>query len=168
MSYTPTNLARFLVLVSFGSVLAACGDSGTAEPRLRNLVYCENPDVAEPSCSLSGYSMADDSALRTKLEGCAAVGCHGTGGTAVTTWTMDLSGSVEDALSPLTNVIGVNGDYLVDDFDAACSDILRKLTTDWGNGQRMPLVPPHWSMGETDCFLSYLHEMYPPPAPPSE
>ena len=168
MSYTRTNLARFLVLVSFGSALVACGDSSSeGPPKLRNLTYCENPNVGAPSCSLAGYTMADDSGLRAKLEGCAAEGCHGTGGTAVTTWTMDLSGSVEDALTPLANVIGVNGDYLVDDFDADCSDMLRKLTTDWGNGQRMPLVPPHWSMGETDCFRSYLHEMYPPP-PPSE
>jgi len=32
MSYTRTNLARFLVLVSFGSALAACGESDTGAP----------------------------------------------------------------------------------------------------------------------------------------
>jgi hypothetical protein len=150
-----------MLLVTFGSLLAACGDTGTAAPRLRNLVYCENPDVAAPSCSIpAGYSMADDSALRAKLDGCAAVGCHGTGGTAATTWTLDLSGaSVQSALTPLMPVTGVNGDYLVDEFDPDCSDMLRKLTTDWGNGQRMPLAPPHWSTEETDCFRSYLHEL---------
>ena len=160
MSYTPTNLARFLVLVSFGSVLAACGDSGTAEPRLRNLVYCENPDVAEPSCSLSGYSMADDSALRTKLEGCALAGCHGDPGTPGIPWTLDLSGpSVQSALIPLTATIGLSGDYVIDDLDPDCSNMLTKVTEQPAGGSRMPLTPPYWSSAEIDCFRSYLHDM---------
>jgi hypothetical protein len=106
--------------------------------------------------------MADDSGLRAKLDGCAAAACHGTGGTAATTWTLDLSGpSVQSALAPLAEayVTGVNGDYLVDVFDPDCSDMLRKLTFDWGNGQRMPLAAPHWSSNEMDCFRTYLHEM---------
>jgi hypothetical protein len=152
-----------MLLVTLGSLLIACGDTGTSEaPPPRSLVYCENPDVVDPSCSLPGYTLADDSGLRAKLDGCASTGCHGTGGTAVTTWTLDLSGpSVQSALSPLAEalVTGVNGDYLVDEFDPDCSDMLRKLTTDWGNGQRMPLLPPHWSTEETGCFRSYLHEM---------
>ena len=160
MSYTRTNLARFLVLVSFGSVLAACGESGTAEPRLRNLVYCENPDVAAPSCTLSGYSMADDSALRTKLEGCAVAGCHGNPGTPGVPWNLDLSGSsIQSALIPLASTIGLSGDYVVDEFDPDCSNILTKVTEQPAGGSRMPLTPPYWSSAEVDCFRSYLHEM---------
>lgn len=150
-----------MVLMTCGSVLAACGESGPAEPRLRNLVYCENPDVAAPSCSLTGYSIADDSALAGKLAGCASTaGCHGAN--AVTTWTLDLSGSVQGALAPLQTVLSVNGDYLVDELDADCSDMLRKLTNDWGSGQQMPLAGTPWNRDETDCFRSYLHEVYPP------
>jgi hypothetical protein len=163
MSYTRTNLARFLVLVTFGSVLAACGESGesgTAEPRLRNLVYCENPDVAAPSCTLSGYSMADDSALRTKLEGCAVAGCHGNPGTPAVPWNLDLSGSsIQSALIPLASTIGLSGDYVVDEFDPDCSNILTKVTEQPAGGSRMPLTPPYWSSAEVDCFRSYLHEM---------
>lgn len=157
MSYTQTKLPRFILLVTFVSLLAACGDTGTAEPRLRNLVFCENPDVAAPSCALSGYTVADDSALHAKLETCAAAGCHGDGG--VTTWTLDLSGSVESALGPLAMTLGVNGDYLVDEFDADCSYMLTKVTDQPAGGSRMPLTPPHWSSGEIDCFRSYLHDM---------
>ena len=145
-----------MVLVTFGSALAACGDSGTAEPRLRNLVYCENPDVADPSCSLWVHARRRLGASR-KLEGCAVAGCHGDGG--VTTWSLDLSGSVQGALTPLTSTLGASGDYLVDEFDADCSYMLTKVTTDPAGRQRMPLTPPHWSTDEIDCFRSYLHEM---------
>lgn len=149
-----------MVLMISVSALAACGESNPAEPRLRDLVYCENPNVAAPSCSLDGYSMADDSALRSKLDGCAVGGCHGTGGTAITTWTLDLSGaSVQSALAPLATVIGLNGDYLVDEFDPDCSYMLTKVTDQPAGGSRMPLTPPHWSAAELDCFRSYLHDM---------
>ena len=161
MSYLAKNPARILVLVTLGSLLIACGESGTAEPRLRNLVYCENPEVAPPSCSLDGYSVSDDSGLRAKLESCAVGGCHGDSG--VTTWSLDLSGSVQDALAPLTNVIGASGDDLINTFDADCSDMLTKVTAQPAGGQRMPLTPPYWSDAETDCFRAYLHELYPPP-----
>lgn len=161
MSYPRIELARLLVLVAVGSVLVACGESGTAEPRLRNLVYCENPTVAAPSCSLTGFSMSDDSALHAKLQGCAVAGCHGDSG--VTTWTLNLSGSVQSALGPLSSVIGANGDYLVDSFDADCSYMLTKVTAEPAGGSRMPLSPPHWSDAEIDCFRSYLNELYPPP-----
>ncbi len=161
MSYTRTNLLRFILLVTFGSVLAACGDTGTAEPRLRNLVYCENPEVAEPSCTLPGYTVADDSVLHDKLQSCAAGGCHGDSATgqAVTTWKLDLSGSVESALGPLANTIGLSGDYLVDELDPDCSYMLTKVTAQPAGGSRMPLTPPLWSDAETDCFRSYLHDM---------
>jgi hypothetical protein len=156
-----------MVLATCGLVLVACGESGTAEPRLRNLVYCENPDVAAPSCSLAGYSTADDSALSAKLATCAsAAGCHGAN--AITTWTLDMSGSVQSALAPLETVLSLNGDYLVDELNADCSDVLRKLTEQWGAGQRMPLAGTPWNRDETDCFRSYLNELYPPPPPPSE
>jgi hypothetical protein len=156
-----------MVLVTCGLALVACGESGTAEPRLRNLVYCENPDVAAPSCSLAGYSMADDSALAAKLASCAsAAGCHGAN--AITTWTLDMSGSVQGALAPLETVLSLNGDYLVDELDADCSDMLRKLTDQWGAGQRMPLASTPWTRDETDCFRSYLNELHPPPPPVTE
>ena len=161
MSYLAKNPARILVLVTLGTALIACGDSGTAEPRLRNLVYCENPEVAAPSCSLDGYDVSDDSALRAKLQSCAVGGCHGDFG--ATTWSLDLSGSVQDALSPLTNVIGASGDDLINTFDADCSDMLTKVTAQPASGQRMPLTPPYWSDAETDCFRAYLNELYPPP-----
>jgi len=160
MSYKRMNWMRIMTLLIGGSALVACGESSTAEPRLRELVFCENPDVSAPSCAVSGYSMADDSALRTKLEGCASAGCHGTGGTAVTTWNIDLSGSsVQAALIPLTSVIGLSGDYLVDEFDPDCSYMLTKVTDRPAGGSRMPLTPPHWSSDEIDCFRAYLHEM---------
>ena len=150
-----------MTLLTCGSALAACGGDGAAtEPRLRGLVYCENPEVAAPSCSLEGYAMSDDSALRAKLEGCATAGCHGTGGTAVTTWTLDLSGSsVQSALTPLATTLGVSGDYLVDEFDPDCSYVLTKITDQWAGGSRMPLTPPYWSSDEIDCFRSYLNDM---------
>jgi len=148
-----------MVLLTFGSVLAACGESGTAEPRLRNLVYCENPDVDPPSCLTTGYSMNDDSALHAKLGSCAVGGCHGTDGTAVTSWTLDLSGSVQNALAPLATTVGLSGDYLVDEFDPDCSYMLTKVTNQPAGGSRMPLTPPHWSSDEIDCFRSYLHDM---------
>jgi hypothetical protein len=146
-----------MLLVTVGSLLAACGDTGTAEPRLRNLVYCENPDVADPSCSLSSYTLADDSALHADLQTCAGGGCHGDNG--VTTWSLDLSGSVRDALVPLTSTVGVSGDYIVDEFDPDCSYMLTKVTSDPAGGSRMPLTPPHWSTEQIDCFRAYLHEM---------
>ena len=37
--------------------------------------------------------------------------------------------------------------------------MLRKLTSDWGAGQRMPLAQTPWTTEETDCFRSYLHEI---------
>lgn len=141
--------------------VSACGDTSPAEPRLRNLVYCENPDVAAPSCSLVGYSMGNDSALRDKLASCAAGGCHGTSGApAVTSWTLDLSGaSVQSALAPLATTLGANGDYLVDELNPDCSYMLTKLTNQPAGGSRMPLTPPYWGADEIDCFRSYLHEM---------
>ncbi|NNE18680.1 MAG: hypothetical protein HKN10_09400, partial [Myxococcales bacterium] len=55
--------------------------------------------------------MADDSAIRGKLDGCAVAGCHGAG---ATTFRMDLAtASLEAALAPLANQLGVNGNPLV-------------------------------------------------------
>ena len=103
--------------------------------------------------------MADDSALHAKLSTCAVGGCHGTGGTAVTTWTLDMSGSVQNALAPLATTLGASGDYLVDEFDPDCSYMVTKVTNQPAGGSRMPLTPPHWSTDEIDCFRSYLHDM---------
>lgn len=157
MSYTSTSSMRFLLLVALGLSLVACGEDGSSEPRLRNLVYCENPDVAPVSCGLSGYSMSDDSALRAKLEGCTNVGCHGMN---AATFEIDLSGpSVQSALAPLAATRATNGDLLVDGFDPDCSNMLTKLTSQPGSGLRMPISAPAWSTDELDCFRSYLHEM---------
>ena len=141
------------------AAVQAYTECNPGEPRRRNLVYCENPDVAAPSCSLPGYSMPDDSALHAKLSTCAVGGCHGTGGTAVTTWTLDMSGSVQNALAPLATTLGASGDYLVDEFDPDCSYMLTKLTDQPGGGSRQPLTPPYWSSDEIDCFRSYLHDL---------
>lgn len=159
MFYPQTKLPGLILLVTFVSVVAACGDTGTAEPRLRNLVFCENPDVAAPSCALSGYTMADDSALHAKLEGCAVGGCHGSPGTAGIPWTLDLSGSVQGALSPLTTTVGLSGDYVIDEFDPDCSNMLTKVTDQPAGGSRMPLTEQYWEPEEVDCFRSYLHDM---------
>ena len=159
MSYTRTNLLRFILLVTLGSLLVACGETSTAEAVPRNLVYCESEDVEVPSCSLTGYTVADDSGLRSKLQSCAATGCHGDPATAVTTWTLDLTGPVQDSLVPLTSTLGLSGDYLIDELDPDCSYMLTKLTAQPTGGSRMPLTPPYWSSEETDCFRSYLHEM---------
>lgn len=157
MSYPSIYSMRILLLAALGVLLVACGEDGTSEPRLRNLVYCENPDVPAVSCGLSGYSMSDDSALRAKLEGCTSVGCHGMN---AATFEIDLSGpSVQSALAPLAATRATNGDLLVDGFDPDCSNILTKLTSQPGSGLQMPIGAPAWSTDELDCFRSYLHEM---------
>lgn len=161
MSYTRTNLVRFMVLAACSVVLAACGETDTGEPFSLNLVYCDNPLVAAPSCDLTGYSMQDDSALLAKLEGCAASTCHGGGSLAATTWTMDLSGGVQGALSALTTFADESPYFLVDDFDPDCSQVLSEVTTQPIGAVRMPVTGGFWSRAETDCFRSYLHEMYP-------
>jgi hypothetical protein len=168
MSYKRSRQAAIILVITVGSTLSACGgDSGTVGSEPRNLVYCDNPTVGTPACTLPGYTLADDSALGAKLATCAsAAGCHGAN--AITTWTLDMSGSVESALAPLETVISLNGEYLVDDLNADCSDMLRKLTDKWGAGQRMPWGATSWSRDETDCFRSYLNELYPPPPPVSE
>ena len=152
---------RLVVLTALGFTLGACGESdGTTAPRGLGLVYCDNPDVAAPSCTLDGYSLADDSALRAKLEGCANGGCHGTSLPA-TTWSMDLSGSVQDALAALTQP-GQTGVYdLVDPIEADCSQMLAEVS-ERPTGVRMPAGGPYWSTAEVDCFRSYLNELYPP------
>ena len=159
MSYTRTNLARFLVLVSFGSALAACGESDTGAPLSANWVYCDNLEVAAPSCSLDGYSTADDSELRLKLEGCASSTCHGGGAQSATTWALDLSGSVEDGLSALNHFADGSPFFLVDDLDPDCSQMLAEVSTRPVGAVRMPVTGGFWSTDEVDCFRSYLHEM---------
>lgn len=157
MTYSRTSALRWMVMAGCISLLAACGESGTAEPRLRNLVFCENPEVDTPSCSLGGYSLADDSALRAKLEGCAGAGCHGV---AASTFSIDLAvSSIEAALSPLSTMRATNGDYLVDQFDPDCSNMLTKVTDEPASGLQMPVGGPFWNADEIDCFRSYLHEM---------
>jgi len=149
-----------MVLVACGSVLVACGESDTGEPFSLSLVYCDNPQVDAPSCDLSGYSLQDDSALRAKLDGCAVSECHNAPA-AATTWTMDLSGSVEGALFALNTFADESPYFLVDDLDPDCSQLLTEVTTQPIGAVRMPVTGEYWSRAETDCFRSYLHEMYP-------
>jgi len=161
MSYRRMNSVRWLALAACGLVLVACGETDTAEPFSANLVYCDNPVAAEPSCTLDGYSMADDSALRAKLEGCATNGCHGGTGVAATTWTLDLSGSVQAGLSALTTYADGSPYFLVDDLDPDCSQMLSEVTGKPVGAVRMPVTGGFWSAAETDCFRSYLHQVYP-------
>ncbi len=157
MSCSSSNSVRFLLIGALVLTAGACGEDAPAAPRLRNLVYCENPDVAPVSCGLDGYSLSDDSELRTKLEGCASLGCHGMN---AATFEIDLSGpSVQSALAPLAATRATNGDLLVDGFDPDCSNMLTKLTSQPGSGLQMPIGAPAWSTGELDCFRSYLHEL---------
>jgi len=159
MSYTPTNLARFLVLVSFGSVLAACGDSGTGEPLSANWVYCDNIEAAVPSCDLPGFAIGDDAELRAKLDGCASASCHGGGPASATTWSLDLSGSVEDGLSALNHFADGSPFFLVDGVDPDCSQMLAEVSTRPVGAVRMPVTGGFWSTDEVDCFRKYLHDM---------
>ena len=163
MLYRRMNLVRTVLVVGCASIVGACGGTDTGPPYQQPaLVYCDNPDVAAPSCSLTGYSLADDSALRTKLEGCALTGCHGM--SAITTWRVDLSGSVEEALSSLTTFADGSPYFLVDDVDPDCSQMLAEVTSKPIGLVRMPNTgnpSDYWSSAEADCFRSYLHELYP-------
>jgi hypothetical protein len=161
---TRMKFVRTLLLIVSGLALSACGegDGGTLE-RSDPYVYCDNQEVAAPSCSLSGYSLADDSALRAKLEVCATSGCHGMPEPS-TTWSIDLSGSVEEALSSLTTFADKSPFFLVDDVDPDCSQMLAEVTSKPVGAVRMPntgSASDYWTSDEADCFRSYLHEMYP-------
>lgn len=154
------KLARVLPLV-FGSMCVACGGTDSVGPRIEPYVYCDNPEVAAPSCSLPGYSLADDSELATKLATCATSGCHGTSGVPATTWTVDLSGSVQEALSSLTTYADNSAYFLVDDADPDCSQMLSEVTTKPVGAVRMPVTGGFWTTDEIECFRSYLHELFP-------
>lgn len=160
MPFSQTSLVRFIGLATLGLVVSACGESGTSEPRGLNLVYCDNPDAAAPSCGLAGYSLQDDSALHSKLSSCAIGGCHGDP-LPFTTWSLDMSGSVQNALSTLT-VPGTGQFDLVDDFDPDCSQILSEVSERPAGAVRMPVTGGYWSADEVACLRSYLHELYPP------
>ena len=158
MTYTRRRPLRSIFAAGCIALLAACGDSGTSEPLPRNLVFCENPEVAAPSCSLSGYSLSGDAALRAKLEGCAVAGCHATSG-GFTLWGLDLSGGVESGLSALAIPAGTSGFYLFDDQDPDCSLMLSELSVTPVGAVRMPVTGNYWSADEIDCFRAYLHEL---------
>jgi len=136
------------------------GTGGTSgEPLSANWVYCDNLGVAAPSCSLAGYSMADDSELRLKLEGCASSTCHGVGALSANTWALDLSVSVEAGLSALNHFADGSPFFLVDDLDPDCSQMLADVSLRPVGPVRMPVTGGFWSTDEVDCFRSYLHEM---------
>jgi hypothetical protein len=160
MSYTQTNLLRFMLLVTLGSLLIACGDTGTGERfSANNWVYCDNPEAAPPSCNLSGFAIGDDGALRAKLDGCASASCHGGGPLSVTTWSLDLSGSVEGGLSALNHSADGGSFFLVDDVDPDCSQMLAEVSTRPVGAVRMPVTGGFWHPDEVDCFRKYLHDM---------
>ena len=158
MSHTGIRMVRVAVLVTLGSALAACGDSGGGGGAAPRSLYCDNPDAAAISCSLSGYTASDDSAIRAKLEGCAMAGCHAASG-GFTSWSMDLSGGVQGALSALTIPAGTSGFYLFDDQDPDCSLMLSEVSDTPVGAVRMPVTGGYWSAAEVDCFRSYLHEI---------
>lgn len=160
MPFSRTSLVRFIGLATLSLVLSACGESGTAEPRGLSLVYCDNPDAAAPSCGLAGYSMQDDSALHAKLSGCATGGCH-SDPLSATTWNLDMSGTVQSALSALTVSGGTGVFDLVDDFDPDCSQMLSEVSERPVGAVRMPVTGAYWSADEVDCLRAYLHELYP-------
>jgi hypothetical protein len=159
MSYTRTNLARFLVVMTFGSVLAACGESDTGEPLSANWVYCDNSEAAAPSCDLPGFAIGDDAELRTKLDGCTLAACHGGGSASATTWMLDLSGTVENGLSELNHFADGSPFFLVDDVDPDCSQMLAEVSTRPVGAVRMPVTGGFWDPQEIECFRSFLHEM---------
>lgn len=155
-------IRSMLFLAVCGSIVGACGESDTGgEPFSATLVYCDNPEAAAPSCSLAGYSLADDSALRGKLNQCATSGCHGTSGVSSTTWALDLSGSVDEALSSLTTFADGSPYFLVDDSDPDCSQILSEVTSKPVGAVRMPVTGGFWSTEEVECFRAYLHQLFP-------
>jgi hypothetical protein len=159
MSYTRTNLARFLVVMTFGSVLAACGESDTGEPLSANWVYCDNSEAAAPSCDLPGFAIGDDAELRTKLDGCTLAACHGGGSASATTWMLNLSGTVENGLSELNHFADGSPFFLVDDVDPDCSQMLAEVSTRPVGAVRMPVTGGFWDPQEIECFRSFLHEM---------
>jgi len=149
-----------MVLVTCGSVLVACGDSEPAEQRSANWVYCDNPEVEPASCDLPGFAVGDDDALRAKLETCTASICHSGGPNAVTTWMLDLSGSVEAGLSALNHAADDSLFWLVDPADPDCSQMLAEVSTKPFGGVRMPSGGADvWTPDQVECFRKYLHDM---------
>ena len=123
--------------------------------------------MAAPSCGLPGFSLADDSALRAKLEGCASAGCHGS--QSVTAWTVNLSGSVQNALAPLADVVTESGYSLVDERDPDCSLMPTEVTDrPVGNRRQPPLSIQYWSGPEIDCFRFRSNELATPVAADAE
>jgi hypothetical protein len=98
-------------------------------------------------------------ALRTKLDGCASASCHGGGLDSATTWTLDLSGSVEGGLSALNHFADGSPFFLVDDLDPDCSQMLAEVSTRPVGAVRMPVTGGFWSTDEVDCFRKFLHDM---------
>ena len=153
-----------MVTIAFGiSLLIACGDSGTGEPR--NM--CESDFGGPPSClTIPNF---EEEVLRPKLEGCAgdpvAGSCH-VRGTGQSTMELDVtnpSTSVEGELAGLIDQGGIGGMII----DPSCIDssvLLTKLTANPGGGLRMPLDGDYWSDDEIECFRKYLDDMFAMPA----
>jgi hypothetical protein len=124
-----------------------------------NWVYCDNIALEDPSCYLPGFAIGDDAELRTKLDGCASAGCHGGGPASATTWSLDLSGSVEDGLSALNHLADGSPFFLVDDGDPDCSQMLAEVSTRPVGAVRMPVTGGFWEPEQIECFRKYLHDM---------
>ena len=148
--------------VAFGlSLTVACGGSGDSAPRTET---CDAFFEGDAICAIPGFD------LRAKLEGCSGDptmgGCHAGPNRILTVMEFDLSdpvSTVDDALSPLIDMLSSNGSYLLDSEDANCSYMLRKLTTNPGIGSRMP--PPQstestWSNDEIECFRAHIQQTY--------
>ena len=148
--------------VAFGlSLTVACGGSGDSAPRTET---CDAFFEGDAICAIPDFD------LRAKLEGCSGDptmgGCHAGPNRILTVMEFDLSdpvSTVDDALSPLIDMLSSNGSYLLDSEDANCSYMLRKLTTNPGIGSRMP--PPQstestWSNDEIECFRAHIQQTY--------
>jgi hypothetical protein len=148
--------------VAFGlSLTVACGGSGDSAPRTET---CDAFFEGDAICAIPDFD------LRAKLEGCSGDptmgGCHAGPNRILTVMEFDLSdpvSTVDDALSPLIDMLSSNGSYLLDSEDASCSYMLRKLTTNPGIGSRMP--PPQstestWSNDEIECFRAHIQQTY--------
>ena len=143
------------------SLTVACGGSGDSAPRTET---CDAFFEGDAICAIPDFD------LRAKLEGCSGDptmgGCHAGPNRILTVMEFDLSdpvSTVDDALSPLIDMLSSNGSYLLDSEDANCSYMLRKLTTNPGIGSRMP--PPQstestWSNDEIECFRAHIQQTY--------
>lgn len=143
--------------------LACSGGDGGDGGEIRTET-CEAFFEGDAVCSIPNFD------VRAKLEGCAGDpllgGCHAGANRIAGIMELDLSdpsATVDGELTPLIDMLGSNGSYLLDSEDANCSYVLRKLTSNPGIGSRMP--PPQsteatWTNDEVECLRAYVQQNY--------